>query len=285
MSFCPKCGTLVAPDTSSCPKCNASLQVKAPLVPTKRKGDSLEDLVANYFGRMGFDIQTRARMRDRYDVAHEIDVLASKKEAYGTIQVAVECKHVKSPINIKEVRNFHDKLVALGITKGIFVSTGGFTADARSHAQALGIELWEETTVLEKTAAQEAGEREDVIHDALPVHPDSIKDLSPKHILNYRMFSENIQLLYKPYYFVDYHCFSEHTAGGESIVLESKGTAVLDAVTGELVDSKVSEGIEPAVPSARLYVRCLDLQPQTLTAASMPRGIARAGKIFIRDLA
>jgi hypothetical protein len=94
-------------------------------------------------------------MRDRSDVYHEIDVFASKREDFGTIRVAVECKYVATPISIKEVRNFHDKLDTLKINKGIFVSTGGFTADAEAYAKTQGIELWDRATVRAKLEEQE----------------------------------------------------------------------------------------------------------------------------------
>jgi len=267
----------VAPSTYFCLLCGTRLQSSRQSFhrsSAKEKGSSLEDSVAGYFEQLGFDVQTRVRMRDRFDVPHEIDVLASKKEPYGTIQVAVECKHVRIPIDIREVRNFHDKLTALGITKGVFVSTGGFTTDAKTHAQALGIDLWEETAVSGKVAKEEISTEKDVIHDALPIHPAAISDLSPVHILNHRIFSANIQLLYRPYYFVDYHCFTEHTAGGNSIILESKGTVVIDGITGEIVGSKVHEGIEPDITSAYQasayhYHRCIGVQPQTVTSPSI----------------
>jgi len=105
------------------------------------KGSELEDTVAHYFRQMGFEVEARVKMKDRFDVFHEIDVVASKQEDFGRIRVAVECKFVNGPMDIKEIRNFHDKLNALGFTKGLFVSTGGFTSDAESHAAALGIEL------------------------------------------------------------------------------------------------------------------------------------------------
>jgi ribosomal protein L40E len=155
MPFCPKCGAQADPGASFCSKCGSNLKnipSQSPIgLSTKEKGGTLEDSVADYFRRMGFDVEPRVRLRDRFDVSHEIDVLASKKEAFGTIRVAVECKYVKTPMDIKEIRNFHDKLSALGITKGIFVSTGGFTADAESHASALGIELWDTKTMQSKT--------------------------------------------------------------------------------------------------------------------------------------
>jgi hypothetical protein len=121
----------------------------------KEKGASLEDSVAGYFRLRGFEVEPRAQMRDRSDVYHEIDVFASKKEDFGTIHVAVECKYVKTPTDIREVRNFHDKLDTLKINKGIFVSTGGFTADAEAYARTLGIELWDAATLRTKLAQHE----------------------------------------------------------------------------------------------------------------------------------
>jgi restriction endonuclease Mrr len=156
----------------------------------KKKGAQLEDLVADYSRRRGFDVEARAKMRDRYDVYHEIDVLSSKKEDFGTIQVAVECKYVKTPIDIKEVRNFHDKLESLGITKGIFVSTGGFTTDAESHANSLGIELWDMATLQTKTKLAEAAPEKDLIHDALPAKLSTLSTPAPGHLRNFGVLSK-----------------------------------------------------------------------------------------------
>jgi len=226
LALCPKCGAQVASGASFCLICGTSLKTTGPPTTSqasmKEKGGVLEDSIADYFRRMGFDVHPRVKMRDRFDVSHEIDVLASKKEDFGTIHVAVECKYVAAPIDIKEVRNFHDKLSALGITKGVFASTGGFTTDAESHAGALGIELWDMKTIQDKMAKLETPQK-DVIHDALPVNPTVISALSPRHLRNFRLFSETIRLNYRPYYFVDYHCFSQHTVAGNSILLDRRG--------------------------------------------------------------
>jgi hypothetical protein len=157
MPFCAKCGAQVDPAASFCRSCGTSLRdISAQIdLSMKEKGASLEDSVASYFRRRGFDVEPRAKMRDRSDVYHEIDVFASKKEDFGTIHVAVECKYVKTATDIREVRNFHDKLDTLRINKGVFVSTGGFTADAEAYANTLGIELWDMTTLRTKLAEQE----------------------------------------------------------------------------------------------------------------------------------
>jgi hypothetical protein len=235
----------------------------------REKGSELEDGVAGYFRSKGYDTQVRTKMRDRRDVFHEIDVLASKREDFGMIQIAVECKSVRSPIDIKEVRNFNDKLSALGITKGVFVSTGGFTTDARSDAASVNIELWDEKALEQKLSRSEIPEK-DILHDALPINPPTLYSLAPEHLRNSAILSESRQLTYKPFYFLDYHCFSQFTVRGDSVIIESKGILVMDAVNGQIVDSKTSAGEEPDLPSQGTYAGCIGIRPQTITGTSLP---------------
>jgi hypothetical protein len=275
LPFCPNCGSEASPGASFCHKCGSDLKTiskaRDTLQPsTKETGGILEDSVADYFRRMGFDVQSRVKMRDHFDVFHEIDVLASKSEPFGTIRVAIECKYVDNRIDIKEVRNFHDKLSALGITKGILASTGGFTVDAQSHARALGIELWDTKMLHEKLASAEMLQK-DVIHDALPFSPTALNELAPRHLGNFNLLSQSIQSEYKPYYFAEFHCFSQHTVKESSVVIEAKGTLVIDGVSGQIVDRKISmspPSDQPTPPGA--YAECIGLPSQTVTTASLP---------------
>jgi hypothetical protein len=211
-------------------------------------------------------------MRDRRDVFHEIDVLVSKREDFGTIQVAIECKNVGSPIDIKELRNFNDKLSALGVTKGVFVSTGGFTSDAESDAASVNIELWDEKALEEKISRIGTPEK-DIIHDAFPVNVASNASLSPRHLRNFNIFSESVHLDFRPFYFADYHCFSQHSVRGDSIIIESKGTVVIHGVNGQVVDSRTVAGQEPEFPRMGAYVGCTGLVPQAITSNNLPEGI------------
>ena len=272
MSFCPNCGHSVDFMASFCRSCGTNLKTTTPQaiqVPMKEKGGVLEDSIAEYFRGKGFDVQLRQRMRDQSDVSHEIDVLASKREDYGAIQIAAECKYVRTPIDIKEVRNFNDKLRALGIIKGILVSTGGFTADAQAHASALGIDLWDDKKLQDKLMVSEAPQK-DVVNDALPFNITTTGVLSPKHLGNSNLFSETFEIRYIPYYFADYHCFSQHTVAGNSVQIESRGTIVLDAVNGHVVDSKATAGQQPTLPNNGPYVECANMNPQSVTNASLP---------------
>lgn len=279
MGFCPNCGSQVALNVSFCFNCGNSLKKVTPAsgrvvapVSMKERGGDLEDAVAGYFRGKGYEVETRTKKRDRRDVFHEIDVLASRREDFGRIEVAVECKHVGSPIDIKELRNFNDKLSALGLTKGIFVSTGGFTTDAKSHASSVNIELWDQKSLEEKIARSEVPEK-DILHDALPIDPASIPSLTPRHLRNFSVFSESVQLNYRPFYFADYHCFSQHTVRENSVILESAGTVVIDGVTGNVVDSSRTAGQEPQLPRIGVYVGCIGLQPQTVASSSLPDGM------------
>jgi len=208
------------------------------------KGSELEDTVANYFRQIGFDVEARVKMKDRFDVFHEIDVVASKQEEFGRIQVAVECKFVSGPMDIKEVRNFHDKLGALGFTKGVFVSTGGFTSDAELHAGALGIELWDER-ILEQKLSKLTIPQASVVHDVLPVRTEA-SVLIPRHLRNHQMLHETVRMNLMPFYFMEYKCFSQHSVAGNAVVIESKGALLLDAISGHAVGFKAREGIQPA---------------------------------------
>jgi len=243
-------------------------------VSMKERGSFLEDTVTNYFRRLGFEVEARAKLKDKYDVTHEIDVLAYKTEAFGTIRIAIECKYVKSPTDIKEVRNFHDKLMALNITKGIFVSTGGFTTEATAHAKSLGIELWDLKTLQEKIGEVNIPE-EEAIREALPISSNFYDFFLPNHIKNRNLLSLNIRLSYSPFYFATYHCFSQHKVVGNDVLLESEGHVVIDAITGNIVSSQCLSGYEPDITELIAYNDCLSLKPQTITLNQIPESIER----------
>jgi hypothetical protein len=249
------------------------------------KGSELEDTVANYFRQIGFDVEARVKMKDRFDVYHEIDVVASKQEDFGSIQVAVECKFVSGPIDIKEVRNFHDKLSALGFTKGVFVSTGGFTSDAQSHAAALGIELWDERTLEQKLSKLNVPQS-NVVHDVLPVRigPSII---IPNHLRNHELLKQTARMELTPFYFMEYKCFSQHSVVGNAVVIESKGAVVLDAVSGHVLGAKAREGEQPVTNAfGEAFAELLNLTPgDSSTLGTIPVSVSRVDSSSAKDWA
>lgn len=90
------------------------------------------------------------------------------------------------------------------------------------------------------------------------------------------MLSETIELAFRPYYFVDYHCFSQHTVRGASALLESKGKVVIDAVSGQVADCVASVGQQPSIAGNGTYVSCSRIPPQTLTSENLPAQLRRS---------
>jgi hypothetical protein len=238
-------------------------------LPAKEKGSFLEDTVGEIFSNWGFDVQKRVKLKDKFEIEHEIDVLARKKEVFGIVQIAVECKYLTTPTGIKEIRNFRDKLSSLGITKGIIVSTGGFTSDAEAHAKSSDIETWDLATLQEKIG--QTVSRKGVISEALPVAQNITDHFLPSYIANNDAFLllGKAHVQYHPYFYVGYHCFSQDRAGGELVVLESRGMVALDGVQGWIYDSDVRSGIQPNIPSTKTIIGLASVRPTGLTTGNV----------------
>jgi hypothetical protein len=108
-----------------------------------RTGRNLEQQVAGYFGRNGYRTATNLKKPGRSGATHEIDVLATKADVAGTIQVVIECKAWRRRIEKDVVYKLHSIMQDLGLSKGIIVATGGLTSGARLAAQECHIEFWE----------------------------------------------------------------------------------------------------------------------------------------------
>ncbi len=239
--------------------------------PAKERGAFLEDMVADLFRAWGFDVETRRKMQDASGSTHEIDVLCSKKESFGTIHIAVECKNVKAPIGIEEIRNFQVKLASLRIGKGIAVSTAGFTSEAETFASSAGIELWGLAALEEKL--RKAQPEVNRIDDAFPLKDSILSGLLPAHIQNTYALSmtDPPKLSYHPYYLVDYHCFRQEKAGGEIVTLEVKGTVGVDGASGEIRDSSSMGNVTSQLPSmAGKIVKLYSYDTKTVLTSELP---------------
>ena len=239
----------------------------------KERGELLEDSISHIFRHWGFDVRTRVKLKDKYEVSHEIDVLASKTEPFGTVRIAVECKYVQKPVGIKVLRNFHEKLSILDITKGILVSTASLSRDAMAYAKSVGIESWDLATIQEKMRDLQA--LEEKVDNAIPIS-ESIMDLSkPDYITNSALFQvvDKPEIDYKPYYLVDYECLSQHRVGGSIVNLESKGIIAIDAVAQEVVDATVERGVRPLVPSGNI-AECSSLDTTSIARADLTEKFA-----------
>jgi Restriction endonuclease len=237
------------------------------------KGTSLEDIVASLIRGWGFDVRTRYRAQDKSGIEHEIDVLGVKKEQFGEVSLAVECKNHLEPIDIKEIRNFRDKLNSLGYTKGLFVSTGGFTPPALEYAASTGIETWGNSKLQENLHRAKAGF--DVIPDALPISPDARSFIEPKLVNAAKLQLVELAVSYTPYYFIDYHCFTQDRVNYEITNLESKGLVVIGGLSGGISDSVVYAGVPPIIPRSGNFVQCRPSEARDASRQQVASGFTR----------
>lgn len=228
------------------------------------KGTALEDVVARLLRGWNFDIQTRVRARDKSGIEHEIDVLGKRTEGFGDFTLAVECKNHWDPIDIVQIRNFNDKLSSLGYSKGLFVSTGGFTPPALQYAKSVGIETWDNARLKENLEKAESAL--DLIPNALPIAPEFNRRVIPPLANANKLRVIGSETLYVPYFFVTFHCFTQQWVNYQLTNLESKGMIVVNAVDGEIADIEVGGGVAPQIPASRNFSGC-----DRLSTAEIPK--------------
>jgi hypothetical protein len=235
------------------------------------KGTALEDIVAGLLRSWGFDAQTRIRPKDKSGVEHEIDVLGRKKESFGDLTLAVECKNHIGPIDIKEIRNFNDKLSSLGYAKGLFISVGGFTIPALQHAKAIGLEIWDSAALKEKLNQKALSAQ--TVAQALPLAHSFKTAFAISSLDNGQLLQlSGIELAYTPYYFIGYHCFAQDRVQYEIKNVESKGFVIMNATHGQIVDSMVESGVKPTLPSTGYFSDCNVIEPREISRDDAIKG-------------
>ncbi len=218
------------------------------------KGTALEDIVAELLRGWGFDTQTRVRAKDKSEVEHEIDVLGKKHEAFGEVILAVECKNHSTPIDIKEIRNFRDKLNSLGYTKGLFISNKGFTPPALQYAKSVGIETWDGTQL--DANIGKSNTQANTIPDAIEPSANFEERMIPHLENSSKLKVSDLIVQYSPYYFLTYHCFTQQWVNYQLTNLESKGLVVVDGTTGAMADYSVESGVVGSITQTGNFASC-----------------------------
>ena len=107
---------------------------------------AFEKLVAMSFEQEGFSVQRAGGANPDGG----IDLLANK----NGVTFGVQCKHWKAwRVGVKEVRAFFGALRDRKIRNGFLVTLEGYTNDAAEFARRNGIELMDETLLLENLEA------------------------------------------------------------------------------------------------------------------------------------
>jgi len=72
----------------------------------------------------------------------QIDVLVQDKVAQFHINIVIDCKDYKNPVDVKGVEEFYGLLDDVGAQKGVLVCPRGFTQTAKVRAEGLQIDLY-----------------------------------------------------------------------------------------------------------------------------------------------
>jgi hypothetical protein len=72
----------------------------------------------------------------------QIDVLVREKIGQYEINIVIDCKDYKHPVDVKGVEEFSGLLDDVGAQKGVLVCPVGFTANAKRRAEGLQIDLY-----------------------------------------------------------------------------------------------------------------------------------------------
>lgn len=108
--------------------------------------DQFELLVGEIFRRAGYTVEISAATAQ----GDSID-LTLRRDAET---ILVQCKHWKtSRVTEREVREFYGTMTGNGAPRGIFVTAGSFSRDAREFAEGKGIDLMDRAALEESTAA------------------------------------------------------------------------------------------------------------------------------------
>ncbi len=88
---------------------------------------------------------------------------------------------------------------------------------------------------------------------------------------------KEFQLEYRPYYFVEYDCFTQGNFYYQRVNLASHGTLVIDGQGGQVVDLAVKSGVWPNIQRSRFLVGCEKIEPK-----ETPRSKVAFGDTFSR---
>ncbi len=110
---------------------------RMPLETTIRVGEKLEECVINVFRYLGFNA-SKAKVKGRSGVEHEIDVLAQKDLEGLTFKIGVECKNWKNTVGKDIVERYIIRWLDCGLNMYIIIAKS-FTEDAKRMAKAWGL--------------------------------------------------------------------------------------------------------------------------------------------------
>lgn len=106
----------------------------------KLSPEEFEKLVARLYESMGYYVKLTPISRDE-----GVDLYAKKVSDSGTVYLIIQCKHYPNrKVGVEHVRSLYGVLTSKqAITKGILITSGQFSEDAKNFAQDNRIELYD----------------------------------------------------------------------------------------------------------------------------------------------
>ncbi len=97
---------------------------------------------------------------------------------------------------------------------------------------------------------------------ALPISVD----FRPKFDMDvpYKLGLSELQLVYIPYFFVEYDCFTQGKLFYETINLASHGTLVLDGQQGSVIDMILQSGTQPELQQTGYFTGCVGIEQREI---------------------
>jgi restriction system protein len=121
-----------------------------------------EYLVEALFAQAGFETRTQACGADG-----GVDIWLHSKNRGGAAVSIVQCKHwTVWKVGVKPVRELRGVMAAHGISRGQFVTTSRYTAEARAFARDNGIMLHDASSLLDLIASRDAKQQQDLLRVA-----------------------------------------------------------------------------------------------------------------------
>jgi hypothetical protein len=203
-------------------------------------GTRLEDMTEKILQNMGYSTQKRQRIADSGGSKHEIDIYATK----GSRVRAIECKNYdpSRSVGIKELRDFHSKVVSLKIRDALFVTNTTYSSESEKFATSRNIMLWDGDELRERFFSMTLGRlgsgEQTTLELALPVNM-TYEEISRLELVNPELTKSQARLVLHPYYKFEWKVdiVRYDPARGKHRVLES-GVFVVDALDGEIINPK-----------------------------------------------
>jgi Holliday junction resolvase len=236
---------------------------------------AIVDIVCDVCRAEGFSV-----IKNSSDASREtptVDIVASRKDGGNTRTLAFECWQGEREVNGKQVENFVQRIHALSLGGGVYVSSRGFTGDAEFMARKLGVELWDIPKLKEHLARITPQETASVPW-TLPVSKQVASKAFTSKLENGTALRMTAlpRLEFRPYIFVR---FTVSTSMHRAMAV-----LVLDGVDGRACDAKLLEGQIARLSPTGFFSECLDLEPLTGWMPQLSDGLEMKDSVTVAEL-